>query len=67
MVCASNGMVYLLDLPSLLLKGEFSVNGTVTASFNPDGLPNNLLFGIEEGCALKLLTQAGEILLFGAH
>ena len=43
------------------------MQGTVTAAFSSDLLPNNLFFGIQENNSLKLMVQSGEINMAGAH
>ena len=56
MITGNNGMVYLIALPALNTEVEFPLQGTVTAAFCSDALPNNLFFGLAENFTLKLVT-----------
>ena len=61
MASNANGQVSLIDLPALSVSMQFSLQGSVTASFCSDQLPNNLFFAMQDNFALKLVIQGGEI------
>jgi len=66
-VTTAKGQANLLDLPSLENKMQFPLQGTVSAAFCKQDLPNNLFFALKENFSLKLMLQTGEMNFPNAH
>ena len=66
----NQGQAVLFALPELNpASAPIALNGVCTATFAPDGMPNHLLFAMDQQSqfCIKVMSQGGEITHPNAH